>query len=162
MAWGILLDQGSNPSPALAGGIPNHWTTREVKDFFFFGKFTFDLCIRRDPSILCCVGSSHFSINISDSQWLGKEGQDKYLWLSGGRRAQIDLCALFKFWTWFFYFTLLFEEFSNIVWQLEDGKKWRNLSVWFCLVTLKGCLSKISFSRTSFGNIPSSWFSSPI
>ena len=39
------------------------------------------------------------------------------------------VCALFKFWTWFFYFTLLFEEFSNIVLQLEDGKKWRNLSV---------------------------------
>lgn len=42
MAWKILLDQGSNPSPALAGGIPNHWTTREVKDFFFFfGKVYF-------------------------------------------------------------------------------------------------------------------------
>lgn len=129
---------------------------------FLFWKFTFDLCIRRDTSILCCVGSSHFSINISDSQWLGKEGQDKYLWLSGGRRAQIDLCALFKFWTWFSYFPLLLEEFSNIVLQLEDGKKWRNLSVWFCLVTLKECLSKISFSTTSFGNIPSSWFSSPV
>ena len=40
MAWGILLDQGSNPSPALAGGVPNHWTTREVtgksRIFFFF------------------------------------------------------------------------------------------------------------------------------
>ena len=29
-ACGIFLDQGSNPYPLTGGGIPNHWTTREV------------------------------------------------------------------------------------------------------------------------------------
>ena len=35
----------------------------------------------------------------------------------------MDLCALFKFWTWFFYFPLLFEEFSNIILKSEYGEK---------------------------------------
>ena len=64
--WG-LSGPGIKPIACVGRWIPNHWTTREVENFFS-GKFTFDLCIRKDASILCCVCSSHFSINLSDSQ----------------------------------------------------------------------------------------------
>ena len=64
--WG-LYGPGIKPIACVGRWIPNHWTTREVENFFS-GKFTFDLCIRRGTSILCCVCSSHFSINLSDSQ----------------------------------------------------------------------------------------------
>lgn len=53
--------------------------------------------------------------------WKGRSRQVPLV--VGRRRAQMDLCALFKFWTWFFYFPLLFEEFSNIVLKSEYGKK---------------------------------------
>ena len=40
MAWGLFLDQGSNPCPCIGRQIVNHWTTREVPLATFSSLFT--------------------------------------------------------------------------------------------------------------------------